>query len=48
MLLLNGFGAANFMLIYRWFLLANRAYIYVVAGFVYMGIEQKSMDSPAH
>ena len=36
------------MIIYGWFLLANGAYICVISGIIYTGIEKYSMDGPAY
>ena len=44
---LNGFGSNCFMLVYGWFLLANGAYICIIAGIVYTSIEKISVDDPA-
>ena len=49
-LLLNGFGSTNLILIFGYFLLfANRACMGIITGIVvvYMGIEKNSMDGPA-
>ena len=44
---LNGPRSDSFMLIYRWFLLANGAHIYIIADITYMGIGKKNVYNPA-